>query len=338
MSTLEILQTNLLSVPVLCFGLGLVAVAVRSDLKVPPAMYSALTIYLLFAIGLKGGVALSETPLASLWGPLLACLAIGVWIPAWVYGVSRRLGGLSPADAGGLAAHYGSVSAVTFIACQTVLDLSRIAYEGFMPALMAVLEVPAIVVGLLLARRAMRTGAEGPASAAAEREGGSLRTLIHEVLTGRSILLLAGGLAIGWLAGPARAEAVAPLFVGPFQGVLALFMIEMGMLAGRRLTGLRKVGPFVLVLAVVASVVNGSAGVLLGLWSGLSPGGAALFGTLAGSASYIAATAACRVALPEANPGIYLGASLGVTFPFNLSIGIPYFIWLATTIGASTGA
>ncbi|TVQ99303.1 MAG: sodium-dependent bicarbonate transport family permease [Deltaproteobacteria bacterium] len=349
MSSLDILQTNLLSVPVLCFGLGLMAVAIRSDLKIPPALYSALTIYLLFAIGLKGGVAVSQTALADLWLPLVACIAIGLFIPLWIYVVSRRVGRMGPADAGGLAAHYGSVSAVTFIACQTVLDLSDIPYEGFMPALMAVLEVPSIVVGLFLARRGM-LALGGPSGSGAEERPASgapadedvpengWGTLLHEVLTGRSILLLAGGIAIGWLAGPERAAAVDPLFVGPFQGVLALFMIEMGMLAARRLAGLRKAGPFVAVLGVVAAIVNGTIGGVVGLLSGLGPGGAALLATLAGSASYIAATAACRVALPEANPGIYLGASLGVTFPFNLAIGVPYFIWLTSTLAPALGS
>lgn len=338
MSPLDILITNLLSIPVLCFGLGAVAVVVRSDLKVPPPLYTALALYLLLAIGLKGGVALSQTPIRELVGPLIACIGLGLAIPLWIYAASRSLGRLGPADAGGLAAHYGSVSAVTFLACQTVLDLTREPYEGFMPAMMAVLEVPSILVGLVLARRGLQklqtdTKPQGADHTSSIPWG----PLLHEVLAGRSILLLGGGLLMGWLAGPERTAAVDPFFVAPFQGILAIFMIEMGMLAARRASALRRSGGFIVALGISASVINGSAGVALGLLVGLSPGGAALLGTLAGSASYIAATAACRAALPEADPGLYLGAALGVTFPFNLAVGIPWFIWLSRALAELPG-
>lgn len=333
LTPLEILSSNLLSVPVLCFALGVVSVLIRSDLKIPPPMYTALAIYLLLAIGLKGGVALSETNPAELIGPVIACLALGLLVPVWIYAAARNLGGLSPANAGGLAAHYGSVSAVTYLACQAVLDQGGHYYEGFMPAMMAVLEVPAILAGLVLARRGIAKLDPDPSG----KSGIAWRPMIKEVLSGYSIVLLGGGLVIGYLAGADRAASVSPFFVEPFMGILALFMIEMGTLAARRLSALRKTGKFVLILGVSAAVINGSIGAVIGTAIGLSPGGSALLATLAGSASYVAATAACRAALPEADPGLYLGASLGVTFPFNLAVGIPWYIWLSNSLGGSIG-
>lgn len=331
MDTWTLLQSNLLSAPVLAFGLGLLAVAVRSDLKVPPDLYSAMTIYLLLAIGLKGGRSLAVTPLGELLLPLLAALTLGLLIPLWVYAVARKLGRLGVADAAALAATYGSVSAVTFIAAKTALDLAEIPYEGFLPALLAVLEVPAIVVALLIARAAMK-GAEGE-----EATGGWAQTL-HEVLAGRSIVLMVGGLGIGWLAGPERLESVDAFFTAPFYGVLTLFLLEMGMIAARRMKAALSAGWFLLGFGVLAPAINGALGVAIGLAAGLSAGGAVLLGTLASSGSYIAATAACRVALPSANPGLYLGAALGITFPFNLSVGIPLYLWMAQVLAPLIGA
>lgn len=312
---------------ILAFGLGIVATLVRSDLRLPDALYSALSIYLLLAIGLKGGVALRATPIAEIVGPAVVTLLAGALIPLATYPIARRLGGWGVADAAALAAHYGSVSVVTFVAAQAFLDRAGVPYEGFLATLLALLEVPAILVALLIARRADTT-----------REAGTPWTeTLREVLTGKSIVLIVGGLAMGAAAGAAGMERVAPFFVDPFEGALTLFLLEMGLVTARRFGEVRSAGTFLLGYGTIAPLVHGTIGVAAGLASGLSPGGATLFATLLASASYIAATAAVRLALPEASPGRYLTASLAITFPFNLVIGIPTYARLAQAWGGGGG-
>jgi uncharacterized protein len=324
---LELVRLNLLSPMVLAFALGVVATLVRSDLRMPDAMYTALSIYLLLAIGMKGGVALAATPLAALVLPALATIAIGVATPLWSYAAARRLGRWSVPDAAALAAHYGSVSVVTFVAAQAFLDRAGVGYEGFLATLVALLEVPAILVALVIARRA--AGVAGGAGGAAT---GGWGATLREVLAGRSIVLLVGGLVIGTAAGAEGAARVAPFFVAPFEGALTLFLLEMGLVTARRLGELRRAGPFLVAFGIVAPLLHGVLGAALGLAAGLSPGGATIFATMAASASYIAATAAVRLALPEANPGRYLTASLAVTFPFNLVVGIPLYARVAQAL------
>lgn len=316
MEILELARLNLLSPVVLAFVLGAVATWVRSDLEIPPALYLGLSIYLLFAIGLKGGAALAVTPLTEVWGPVAVTVALGAITPLIAYAILRRLGRFGVADSAALAAHYGSVSVVTFLATTTFLDRAEVPYEGFVPALVALLEVPAIVVALLLAHT--RLG-----------EGGSLGEAVHEVLAGKSVLLLLGGLAVGWVSGPQGFEKVEPFFVTPFQGVLALFLLELGRMAAKRLGDLRRVGLFLLAFALLMPIFQGCLGVLAGSLVGMSLGGATILGVLVASASYIAAPAAVRIALPQANPSFYLTASLAITFPFNLTVGIPLLYGVA---------
>lgn len=321
MEILDTVRSNLLSPAVLFFALGIFAALVKSDLKFPEPLYIGLTIYLLVAIGFKGGVAFAEAGLSRVWLPALAAMTLGALIPLWTYPVLRHGGRLPSVDAAAIAAHYGSVSAVTFIAAINYLDVVGQPYEPYASAFLAVMESPAILVGIVMAKLAARqNGAPlGPA----------LRTALHESLFGRSVLLLVGTLAIGMLCGPVGMEKVGAFFVTPFQGVLALFLLEMGTVAGRRLKDLRKVGPFLLGFGVLAPLINGTFGVILGQLTGLGIGGATLLGVLAASASYIAAPAAIRIALPEANPTLYLTASLAITFPFNLTLGIPFCFALA---------
>ncbi|MEN9530430.1 MAG: hypothetical protein RI932_2303 [Pseudomonadota bacterium] len=332
--TLSAVQTNLLSPVVLCFLLGCIATWVKSDLRIPESIYSLLTIYLLFALGLKGGVELSHSNVAELWKPALATLAIGVITPLIAYAVSRIFGKLSVTDSAALAAHYGSVSVVTFIAAQSFLSAIGIAYEGFISTLVVILEAPAIVVGLMLARL-KQTPASGVDSSVGSSAGASstdwttLRTALHEIVSGRSLLLLMGGLVIGALSGSSGYARVEPLFGAPFQGVVALFLLEMGIVASKRFRDLKKVGVFVVLFGTLVPLMNAVLGAVLGHMSGLSLGGTAILSALAASASYIAAPAAVRIALPEANPGIYLTSALTVTFPFNLVVGIPLYLKVA---------
>lgn len=313
---LETAAANLLSAPVLAFVLGLVAVAVRSDLRLPEALTTSISIYLLLAIGVKGGVALRAATFAEVIGPVLLALALGIVIPIVAYGALRVMSRLGPLDRGSVAAHYGSTSLVTFTAALVFLETSGIAYPGYAPTLLTVLEIPGIVVGILLASRA----AKGPVKWAGA---------LHEVLAGKSIVLLAGGLVLGFAIGDAGYAGVQGFFDEPFRGVLALFLLGLGIEAGQRLGSLREAGPGLLVFAALFPFVIGGAVVALSVALGMGQGGSVVLAILCASASYIAAPAALRFAFPEANLAIPLAASIGVTFPINLVLGIPYLTWLA---------
>ncbi len=310
------LAENLISPVVLCFVLGIVARWLKSDLAVPEPVYQGLSIYLLLAIGLKGGSALAVTPFGELLLPGVITLLLGLITPVSAYFMMRRFGRLGIEDAAAVAAHYGSVSVVTFLAAVEAVKRTGVETEGYLPALVAVLEVPGIIVALLFA-----SGGGGTK--------GSWKKALHEVVTGKSIVLLLGGLLIGALCGPAKLVDVQPFFAAAFKGALCIFMIELGLAAGKRLRDAGKAGVRLLVLGCVIPVLHGALGVFAGIAAGLSPGGAVVLGAMAGSASYIAAPAAVRVALPGANPAYYLTLALGITFPFNLAIGIPLFQTLA---------
>ena len=324
MDVLTAIQANLLSPAVLFFVLGLIAALTKSDLKFPEPLYVGLTIYLLVAIGFKGGVAISEAGLAKVWLPALAAMVLGALIPLWTYPLLRFGGKLKSVDAAAIAAHYGSVSAVTFIAATNYLKAIDQPFESYATAFLAVMESPAILVGVVLGRLA--TKQEGDSSSA------SLRTAVHEAIFGRSIFLLVGALLVGALCGEPGMRKVEAFFVTPFQGVLALFLLDMGVVAGRRVGDLRKVGPFLLGFGIFVPLVNGALGVLLGKATGLGLGGATLLGVLSSSASYIAAPAAIRTSLPDANPTLYLTSSLAITFPFNVTLGIPIYFEIARAL------
>lgn len=302
---------------VLFFAAGLIAGALRSDLKLPDATYETIGIYLLLAIGLKGGIELSESPLHALWLPMVGTLALGVTIPIIAYNVLRRLGRFDAANAAAIAAHYGSVSAVTFAVVLGFLAERGEYYEPFVTVLLVVLEVPALAVGVLIAR--LRT----PHARIRKAH------LVRELLLGRSIFLLLAGLAIGTLTGHARAEAIAPVFSGLFKGVLAIFMLELGLVCAKRLGDLKSVGLFLLAFGTAMPVLSACLGIAVGWAAGMSLGGTIVLSTLAASASYIAAPAAMRIAVPEANPTLYLTAALGITFPFNVLVGIPLYARVA---------
>ncbi len=313
---MDLIQTNLLTPMVLAFVLGGIGARVGSDLKLPDAFYATLSIYLVFAIGLKGGVALSESSLSEIATPSLGVLLLGGLTPLWCFAILRRCGRFGVPDAAAIAAHYGSISIVTFIAGISYLDTLGVSYEGFLPAFAALLEIPGILVALVLAQRGMDGGR-------------GLGEGIRETLTGRSILLLAGGLVIGLLSGPAGLDKVSPFFVDPFQGALTLFLLEMGRVAAGRLEDLRQSGAFLLAFAIIVPVLQGLLGVVVGAATGLSAGGSFALGLLSASGSYIAAPAAVRLAIPSANPSLYLTPVLAITFPFNLTVGIPLFYGFA---------
>jgi hypothetical protein len=323
MELLQSLAASLLSPMVLAFALGIFAALVKSDLRFPDELYTALTIYLLFAIGLKGGMKLEGVSLSVVGWPLLGAIGLSCVIPVWCFFILKSFVRLDSTNAGAIAAHYGSVSAVTFSAVLAFLETLKIPVEGYAPALLAVMEAPAIIVAVFLA---MRKSGVGPS------QSGGFGHLLHDLLTGKGIILLLGGLVIGLVCGKKGFDQVAPLFDAPFKGVLALFLLEVGLITGSRLNDLKTAGWRLVVFALVMPVAHGFLGALLGKWCGLGLGGTTVLATLAASASYIAAPAAVRIALPNASAALYLTSSLAITFPFNIVFGIPLYLGFAKFI------
>lgn len=318
---LSLAATNLLSPIILSFALGVAASLARSDLSVPEAAAKALSIYLLFAIGFKGGVSVSAHGIDVKLGlTLLAGVILSAALPLIAFALLQVMTRLSRLDAAAVAAHYGSISIVTFVAATSVLESSGIASEGYMVAVAAAMEAPAILSALWLISR----GGDGQRMDS---------TLWREILLNGSIVLLVGAFFIGWATGEEGLEEISSFIVAPFKGVLCLFLLDMGLVAGRGLRERRDVlRPGVLAFGLLMPVIGSLCGLGAGLLLGLSSGGVALLMVLSASASYIAVPAAMRVALPEANPAIYLTLSLGVTFPFNLTLGIPLYVAVATTM------
>jgi hypothetical protein len=319
MNSLDLAIENLTSPPVLAFVLGALAVILRSDLRLPDPIHTWISTYLLLAIGLKGGHSLKGSDISSLTKPALLTIAFGVAIPVIVFFVTTKLLQLRPSDAGSIAAHYGSVSVVTFTAAMIFATEANFITEPFMTSLVAILEVPGIVVALVLASM--------------KSEGVNWRTAVHEVLTGRSVLLLIGGLVIGAVSTANSFSRVEPFFVGMFSGLLTLFLLDMGATVATRFATSGRPPLRMAIFAVISPIVFGIVGVLAAHSIGLSIGGSAVFGIMAASASYIAAPAAVRIALPDADSGLSLGLALGVTFPFNLTIGIPLAFIFSRSIG-----
>jgi hypothetical protein len=319
MNSLDLAIENLTSPPVLAFVLGALAVILRSDLRLPDPIHTWISTYLLLAIGLKGGQGLKESELSTLISPAVLTIAFGIAIPAVIFFVTTKLLRLSAPDAGSLAAHYGSVSVVTFTAAMIFAAEADFITEPYLTSLVAILEVPGIVVALVLVSM--------------KSDGIKWRSAVHEVLTGRSVLLLVGGLVIGAVSSANSFSRVEPFFVGMFSGLLTLFLLDMGATVATRFATSGKPPLRMAIFAVISPIVFGTTGVIAAHAIGMSIGGSAVFGIMAASASYIAAPAAVRIALPNADSGLSLGLALGVTFPFNLTVGIPLAFILSRSIG-----
>lgn len=296
---------------VLFFVLGLGAGILKADLRLPPAIYEFVSTVLLLSIGMKGGIELARQPADGLALDLLLTLILGILLTFIAFFILRYVGRLDRSNSAAVAAHYGSVSIGTFAVAVAFLAGAGISYEPTLPLLLVLLEIPAIVLGILLARGV--------------KAGTPWGEIAHEVLLGRSVLLLLGGLAIGWAAGPEGLEPVAPLFFDLFKGILAVFLLEMGLIAADHLGGFRRHGLFMGAFALLIPPLFAMIGLGFAALMELSVGGAILLATLAASASYIAAPAAMRSAVPEANPAISLTAALAITFPFNILVGIPLY-------------
>lgn len=296
---------------ILFFLLGLVAGLLRSELRLPAAIYDFVSILLLLAIGLKGGVELAKQPFAELLPQMLSVVVLGVLLTLVAFPVLLYVARFKRTDAASIAAHYGSVSIGTYAVAVAYLTTRQISFEEQMPLFVVLLEIPAILVGIVLARGLSRQT--------------RWRAVAHEVFLGKSVVLLVGGLLIGWAAGPEGLAPIEPLFFDLFKGILALFLLEMGLITAVQIGSLRRHGLFLLAFGIGMPVFSSLVGVGLGWALGFSVGGMTMLGTLAASASYIAVPAAMRISLPDANPTLSLAASLGITFPFNVLLGIPLY-------------
>lgn len=306
----------MIDVVVLFFLLGLIAGLARSELKLPAALYDSLSVFLMIAIGLKGGEGLAKQSLAPLLPQLGTVILLGVVLTLLAFVILLSVGRFSRHDAASTAAHYGSVSVATFAVGVNWLMTRSIDFEPQMAVFLTVMEVPAIMVGIILARGISRQTQWGQ--------------LAHETFLGKGVTLLLGGMAIGWAAGPEGLAPIKGVFFDGFKGALALFLLEMGLIVSRQTNELKKRGVFLLLFGIGMPLISAVVGLGAGTLMGLSIGGLTLLATLAASASYIAVPAAMRLAVPEANPGMSLAGVLGVTFPFNILVGIPLYHWLAT--------
>ncbi len=292
------------------FVLGVIASIVKSNLTIPQGLARSLSIFLMIAIGLKGGIALSNTVDTSIIHQSLAVIGLGFLLPFIAFPVLRYVGNLSRTDSASIAAHYGSVSVGTYAVAIAVLESQNIRYESYFPLFVVLLEAPAIAVGLALADKSLIAKS---------------KTLIHDILTSEGIVLLTGGLLIGYLYGT-RVESIMPMFGELFHGVLALFLLHMGIVAGNKLESLKQNGLFILTFGIVMPLVGAFFGAITGALIELSPGGIILLSVLGASASYIAVPAAMAMALPKANQSLSITSSLAITFPFNVVVGIPFYI------------
>ncbi len=323
--------SNVLSPAILFFILGLLAGLAQSDLSIPREATGVLALYLMLAIGFRGGVELAHAGFSWQMAAAAGCgVALGLVIPLVAFAILTTVGRLDPTNAGAIAAHYGSISAVTFVTTIEFLNQAGAPFEGFMVAVMALMETPGIIVGILLAKVYRQRGSSG-----VPVNGNDLRRLAREALFGGSVVLLLGSFAIGALTGEKGMAKVSPFVVDLFPGALAVFLLDMGLTTARRLGEFFRLGRFLVGFGIVMPLIGGSLGVTLGSLVGLSPGGSTLLALLAASASYIVAPAAVRLSLPQANPSLSMTLSLGTTFPFNILLGIPLFYTLAQALAGT---
>lgn len=310
----NMVQANLLSLPFLMYVLGFISTLLRHELRLPGDIYKGISLYLLFAIGLKGGVAIQSTGLSTIFPLTCAAMVAGILIPIWIYSCSKFILRLGRNDSGALAAHYGSVSAVTYIAVVKLLEAKGFVATGGFPIVLTIMEVAGILMGLALASR---------------NKDMHPSEVFWNVLSSQSILALLGGLFVGALATFESLLASRILFQDLFYGILGFFLLDMGVSTGQKLNYFRQIGLKLISFAIFAPIMNSLLGIFIAKLLGFDVVTTTIFATLCASASYIAAPAAVRSTLPDANPGYYLTCAMAVTFPFNLAIGIPLYFYLS---------
>ncbi len=329
---LSVAGDNLLSPPILFFVLGMAAGLLRSDLTIPEAVGKTLALYLMMAIGFKGGAAMANGEAAAgMIGAMATGIGLSFFLPAIGFFLLRATTRFDSDTAAAVSAHYGSVSVVTFVTAVSFLGTQNVAYDTYMVAVVALMETPAIVSGLLLAHLSASRGKGGVSQRA-------MGHLVREILLNSSVVVLVGSFVIGWLTGTRGMERVAPFLVAPFTGILCLFLLDMGLVAARQLTGSKVLAAGPLIFAIYMPLIGAALGLGAAMLAGLGTGSTALLAVLAASASYIAVPAAMRIALPKANAAVYLTLSLAVTFPFNVLVGIPLYFAAAQWLTATTGS
>jgi len=316
----QILLSNLTNPTLLFFVLGIVATAIKSDLEIPASSSKFISLYLLFSIGFKGGQELGHSPFTQeILYSLLFGIAVAAIIPVYTFFILKQK--LSVSNAGAIAAAYGSVSAVTFVAAVSFLEMQSLQYGGHMVAVMALMEFPAIIMGVVLMMKFEK--AEHPIS---------LRNILHHSLSNGSVLMIIGSLIIGIVADSKQAEGIKPFTTDIFKGFLAIFLLEMGMITAKRFAAFCRQGVFLLGFAILVPAFNGSLVAFLTHYISHDVGNRFIFSILAASASYIAVPAAMRLAAPNAEPGLYIPMALGVTFPFNITIGMPLYYLIIQSV------
>ncbi len=314
---ISLLISNLTNPTLLFFLLGIIATIIKSDLEIPPSSSKFISLYLLFSIGFKGGQELAHSGLNSeICLTLFIAVFFSIAVPLYTFFILKRK--LSVENAGAIAATYGSVSAVTFLTATAFLENMNVHYGGHMVASMALMESPAIIIAVLLMRRYSSDSST------------SLRSLIHESLTNGSVLMIMGSLVIGVIADTKQAEGIKPFTTDIFKGFLALFLLEMGMVAARRISAFKSYGLFVTGFALLIPLINSFICIFITNYTGIEAGNRLLLAVLASSASYIAVPAAMRQIAPKSDPGLYIPMALGITFPLNITLGLPLYWWLIT--------
>ncbi len=313
----SLILSNILNPPVLAFFLGMLAVALKSDLEIPPPLPKLFSLYLLFAIGFKGGVELVKSGITqSVILTLVAAIAMACIVPIYTFFILRIK--LDVYNAGAIAATYGSISAVTFITASSFLTQLGISFDGYMVAALALMESPAIIIGLILVSFF---------NVKTEENSFNWSEVLREATLNSSVYLLVASLLMGVLTGESGWEKLKPFTQDMFYGVLTFFLLDMGLVAAQRIKDLQKAGLFLISFAIVIPIVNAAAGLLIAKLIGLQQGDSLLFAVLCASASYIAVPAAMRMTVPEANPSLYVSTALAVTFPFNIIVGIPLYLY-----------
>ena len=314
----DLLVDNITNPALLFFFLGVLAVFLKSDLSIPENSSKFISIYLLFSIGFKGGQELSHSHLgAEIFVILSFGVILALLVPLYTFFILKQRLGVE--NAGAIAAAYGSVSAVTFVTCVSFLEMKSIPFGGHMVAVMAIMEAPSIIIGMILFSM-FKKDSNGPSF--------SIRKITTHSLTNGSVLLILGSLVIGFLANEQQAQGIAPFTTDIFKGFLAVFLLDMGIVSGRKLSALCKHGTFPFVFAIVIPLINGIAVAFISQLITSEPGDRLIFAILAASASYIAVPAAMKLAIPKANPGLYIPMALAITFPFNITLGIPIYLWV----------
>ena len=341
MDILELIQSNLLTPIVLFFLFGIIAARIKSDLKMPEAISEFLPIYLLAAIGLHGGIEMRKTGFEEMLVPMLVAIGLSLLFTLNHYQILRRLGKFNIFDSYALASTYGAVGAVTFSVGLSFLKNQGVTSEGYLAAILAVLEPVAFILAIFLTNMAVSKQIRTKKQSISDDEEldigmkqtkTKLAQVLKESITGKAIVILLGSIVIGYIIGKEGFEPISIVFDELFTGAIVIFMIEMGIIAGQRLEDIKKVGIFLTAFSVIIPTINGIIGVLVSTALGLSLGGAVMFGLLLASASFIAAPAVLRHAIPQANPSLYITSALGITFPYNIIVLLPIMFTISTWV------